>query len=81
MSKQGKEMRRVAVVKRNRKIIELTEPGVSGYTTEPLPDTTEAVEITIDWDALAKLLGGKAIGTKSGKSVIWGGVIVAKHIR
>lgn len=71
--------RTVTVIRHER--VPVTTPGSSGWTSRPLPDTQEVVEIEIDVDAIAKILGQKACTSKSGKSQEINGLVVVRKVK
>ncbi len=68
-----------------RMVITVQNYNGLGNTSVALPDTDETVEITVDWEKLAKFLGPRAVRNKNGKAELQGmsgsAVVVARHVR
>jgi hypothetical protein len=56
------------------------QPGVSGYRSKQVGFTVADIHISIDMEALAKELGGKAIKNKEHRSRYLGGDVVVEAV-
>lgn len=56
-------------------------PPARGFTSRSLGFFEETVELEIDVERIARILGRKAVGNKSGKAVDLNGDVVVRHIR
>ena len=54
---------------------------VRGHRSVPLPDTQETVEVEVDFERLARVLGPQAVHSKGGKSQEASGMVVVRHVR